>query len=119
MAFGGDDPSTEATAEYFFAKNASWVPAPSMNAARLTAGMARLLDGRILVAGGDQSMAPTAEIFDPVTKVWTPTSDMPQARRLMGLVVLPDGSGRQLWLFISVSATNFQLLKTSASWLLR
>ena len=101
MVIGGTLPPPDATVEYYFAKNSSWVAAPSMHSARETPGMAKLLDGRILVAGGDYA-APTAEMFDPVTKDWTLTSNMPQTRRLMGMMVLPDGSGRQLCLFITV-----------------
>jgi Ca2+-binding RTX toxin-like protein len=48
----------------------------------------RLLDGRVLVAGGD---LPDTEIYDPVARVWRPTGVLNTARVGATATLLPDG----------------------------
>jgi hypothetical protein len=74
----------------------TWTPTDSMGTARRHATVTRLLDGRVLVAGGNdlgatQSFA-TAEIYDPVTEQFTPTTgSMATPRTLHTATLLPDG----------------------------
>lgn len=65
---------------------------------RLEAAVARLPDGRVLVAGGAgayqtaaQATA-SAELFDPVTNAWSPVAPMEAPRAQGTAVVLSDGS---------------------------
>lgn len=102
IAFGGTTPNTNQTAEFYFASNASWVPAPRMLSPRNMFASTKLQDGKILVAGGDP-LAPTAEIFDPATKSWSYTQTMLDKKKMMQLLVLPDGKGGPS--FFSVTAT--------------
>ena len=69
---------------------------------RLHALVARLPDGRVLVAGGDgayQGATPnganvtaTAEAYDPATDTWSPLLPMPGSRAGGAAVVLAEGS---------------------------
>lgn len=48
----------------------------------------RLLDGRVLVAGGGTA---SAELLDPKTLTWSATGDMTVARSGHTATLLPDG----------------------------
>src|SRR5687767_6620113 len=50
-----------------------WDAAPPMNIARSRHTATRLLDGRVLVAGGASA---TAEVYDPGTTTWTLVAPM-------------------------------------------
>src|SRR6266850_4347551 len=73
----------------------SWAPAGPFHDVRLDAAIVRLLDGRVLVAGGTSgvsgSMTASAELFDPATGQWTPTGSMSLARIRAVASLLPDG----------------------------
>jgi MYXO-CTERM domain-containing protein len=54
--------------------------------------MARLLDGRVLVAGGSGTNGDaTCEIYDPTSGTWSMTASMAANRRLHALTLLTDG----------------------------
>jgi hypothetical protein len=65
---------------------------------RLGAAIARLADGRILVAGGGAGyqsvmvVSESAEAFDPATTTWSPVAAMPTAREGGTAIVIADGS---------------------------
>ncbi len=85
-------------------KEAEWLPTGSMHEARVEPAVARLADGRVLVAGGFGTQceegevegflcAPisSAEVYDPVTGQWTSTAPMPQADGAGSATLLSDG----------------------------
>lgn len=66
---------------------------------RMGALVARLADGRVLVAGGlvmgdglREHVIRSAELYDPTTEVWSPLPPMPEARAGGATVALTDGS---------------------------
>src|SRR5207247_868424 len=73
----------------------SWVPTGPFHDTRSRATIVRLLDGRVLIAGGGSNDArqatASAEIFDPATLQWTPTRPMSAARLNASATLLPDG----------------------------
>jgi len=60
----------------------AWSPAGQLTVARSRHTATRLMDGRVLVAGGQTNspagIVPTAsaEIYDPATGLWTPTGSL-------------------------------------------
>ncbi|MDQ2965793.1 MAG: hypothetical protein M3R57_08100 [Chloroflexota bacterium] len=92
---------------YVFVGEPDPVPLVTEGVRRLTGAMvARLPDGRIVVAGGagsfvaDDSPSPdqvegtsaTAEVYDATTNTWSPLPPMPEPRAGGAIVTLPDGS---------------------------
>jgi Kelch motif len=76
----------------------TWTPSGPFNDVRAGAAAVRLLDGRVLLAGGvppttyySAPATASAEIFDPNTGQWTPTSSMAVARADAAAALLPDG----------------------------
>lgn len=62
---------------------------------RLWPMVARLSDGRIVLAGGDQPLkgsTVTAQLYDPSTDSWSELLPMPEPRAAAAVVTLPDGS---------------------------
>jgi hypothetical protein len=71
----------------------SWSTTDSLAVARKWAEIARLSDGRVLVAGGDApSPTRSAELFDPRTETWATVGDMLAARRFFTLVPLASAT---------------------------
>lgn len=61
---------------------------------RYSPAVARLHDGRVLIAGGFDfaaGMTPSAEIYDPITRTLSPTDDMNVARNFATATVFPGG----------------------------
>ncbi len=85
------------TAEFYEPAMGSWSPAGSLGQgqARHYHTATRLLDGRVLVAGGRGSdttvILSTVELYDPATGTWSPTGSLNQARRDHTATLLPDG----------------------------
>jgi len=84
-----------ASAETYDPVTQKFTAAGSMGTARVYFGEARLLSGRVLIAGGineGKAALATAEIYDPVSRKFTPTHvPMTAARVFPGLVTLSDG----------------------------
>ena len=71
----------------------SWTRTGTFHDFRTFGTIVRLLDGRVLIAGGASGNNETssAEIFDPNTGDWTPVQPMNLARRNAAACLLPDG----------------------------
>jgi hypothetical protein len=86
------------SAELYDPVTGIWTPAAPMNTARGWHSATRLLDGRVLVAGGIGTSYPgsrfadiaSAELYDPATDHWEPTGSMTWPRDGDALL-LPDG----------------------------
>jgi hypothetical protein len=83
-------------AELYEPVTGAWAAAPPMTIDHGDSfGLARLKDGRVLVAGGRAPSAdqPTArvEIFDPLTGGWSDAPSLETARELTTAAALPDG----------------------------
>jgi len=98
---------TEIGQTYIYVSDNGPARAPSLKTVgvrRLTGAMvARLPDGRVLVAGGAGAIpegspysntytATTAEAYDPATNTWSALPPMPEARAGGAIVALADGS---------------------------
>ncbi len=80
------------TAELYSPTTGTWSATGSFATARAFATATRLLDGRVLLAGGG-STAPltTVDIYDPATGTWTATGAMNTARQQHAAALLADG----------------------------
>lgn len=74
----------------------SWQFVGSMIQARGNYGIAKLDNGKVLIAGGDATMGgaayKTCELFDPSTNTWAATGSMFRARSWFHLVKLASGN---------------------------
>jgi len=72
---------------------ARWVPTGSLNIARTAHTATRLLDGRVLVAGGiaQSQTLDSAELYDPITGTWRLTGKLSQVREGHTATLLMDG----------------------------
>jgi hypothetical protein len=101
------DPGTTRWSEIGQAFAVLWLPdsgpvRETPGTLRLHALVARLPDGRVLVAGGDgayqgasldgANVTASAELYDPATNTWSPLPAMPGPRAGGAAVVLADGS---------------------------
>jgi N-acetylneuraminic acid mutarotase len=85
-------------AEIYDPASATWSTTSEASRDLGNAGVARLTDGRVLVAGGVTKSPGTkdvahaeAEIYDPATDRWTRTGSMATARSQFPLLLLGDG----------------------------
>ena len=85
------------SAEIFDPTRGTWTLTSEASREIGNAGMVRLSDGRVLLAGGvtrvggkDTSRA-EAEIYDPATDTWAPTGSMATPRSQFPLLLLDDG----------------------------
>lgn len=89
----GSGSTVLASAELFDPAGNVFTRTGSLHDARQDLTATRLLDGKVLVAGGateDASLA-SAEVFDPARGSWTPTGAMHDSRRLHAATLLRDG----------------------------
>ena len=86
-------PTVLASAELFDPAGDVFTRTGSLHQARQDLTATRLLDGKVLAAGGANGTASlaSAEIFDPARGTWTPTGSMRDSRRLQAAVLLRDG----------------------------
>lgn len=86
--------STEASVLITIVPAGTWVPTDSMSVGRAYHTATRLLDGRVLIAGGVGSNnipVAMAELYDPRTGTWSATGDMIDARGLHSATLLANG----------------------------
>jgi Kelch motif. len=95
---------TEVGQTYVYVGEPTEVPLVTLGVRRLAGAMvARLPDGRVLVAGGAGAIpkgspysntytTASTELYDPATDTWWPLPPMPEARAGGATVVLADGS---------------------------
>jgi Kelch motif len=85
--------STNATAETFDPATGDWSATPDLPIVVGTGHTAtRLLDGRILVAGGGDrcgAVFETAGVFDPTSNTWTAVANMATTRQFHSAILLP------------------------------
>jgi hypothetical protein len=102
LAFGYSDAASgpSRSAERFDRASGTWTMTAPMAIPREAPMIARLADGRVLVAGGAvydadgvgvQAVA-TTEIYDPATDTWSAGPDLLEPRKAGGALLLPDGS---------------------------
>lgn len=83
-----------AAAELYDPRTATFTPTGSMHVPRIPYGAVRLLDGRVLVAGGTttgKQVTASAETYDPATGRFTMTGSLGTARRKHTSFLLSDG----------------------------
>jgi hypothetical protein len=85
--------STAATAEVYERDGDTWSSAGAMSDARAGHTATRLLDGRVLVAGGDDEGGPldSVDIYAPLMNDWIAAAPMIEARTHAAASLLPDG----------------------------
>ena len=93
----------------------SWRTVGSLTTGRANHVAIRLLNGKILVAGGyalePSTRLASAELYDPVTEAWSVTGSMSEPRDLAAAALLPDG--RVLVAGGSGAGTNLNALATA------
>jgi N-acetylneuraminic acid mutarotase len=86
-----------ASSEIYDPLSETWASTGSMGTSRIEHTATRLLDGRVLVAGGFRQeigmtqVLSSAEIYDPASGTWAPTGSMGTARFEHTATLLPDG----------------------------
>jgi hypothetical protein len=94
LVVGGKAPGNFVTdtAELYDPATPGWTPAASMGQGRQAPSVAKLADGRVLVAGGFASGSlASAEIYDPVNDSWSPAASMIASRLWTPATTLADG----------------------------
>jgi hypothetical protein len=90
----GSSPSAAPSRSPVTGSTGVWVPTGSMGTARRDPTAVRLLDGRVLVAGGwegDGTLLASAELYDPDTGTWSATGDMVHPYAGFPATLLRDG----------------------------
>jgi hypothetical protein len=117
VAGGGVDVNgtwiTRTSVDIFDPKTLQWTKAKPMHGARRAHTATRLLDGRVLVAGGTNGGAAngdeagnqldSAEIYDPIADAWTKLPPLGTPRTFHTAALLPSGA---VLLFGGVDATG-------------
>jgi WD40 repeat protein len=87
---GGDDLKST---EFFNPTAGTFSPGPDMSFPRYAPAVARLPDGRVLVAGGytGSDYTTSAEVFNPSTGTFTPVGPLANGRELSAAAPLGDG----------------------------
>jgi len=100
-ANAGYDTLGLASAELFDPATGTWTPTGSLNVARMNQAGARLLDGRVLVAGGQDRGVTfqnfnSAEVYNPATGAWSLTTTPMITARRGGFLLTTLSSGQVL-----------------------
>ncbi|HPM81905.1 MAG TPA: kelch repeat-containing protein, partial [Candidatus Anammoximicrobium sp.] len=124
---GAGDTFGLASAELFDPGTGTWTPTGSLNVARMNHAGARLLDGRVLVAGGqDRGVTfqnfSSAEVYNPATGTWSLTTTPMITARRGGFLLTTLASGQVLvagggtdW--TSITTANAELFDpATATW---
>lgn len=87
------DPTAGPTASPLTYPTDVWIPTGTMSTPRNGHTMVRLLDGRVLVAGGwnGETALTSAELYDPTSGTWSATGNMLKALAGFPATLLPDG----------------------------
>lgn len=100
FAGGINPPAYSGASEVFDPGSFLWSSTSDMRSPSEALGLAMLLDGRVLAAGGEGVFGPGgstwvhSEIFDPSSGMWTTTTGLPRYHHAFApLVVLNDGRG--------------------------
>jgi N-acetylneuraminic acid mutarotase len=87
--------ATFASAELYDPTAGTWSATGALATARANHIAVRLLNGKVLIAGGNSiessSRLASAEVYDPATGTWSTTGSMASARQQPVAVLLPDG----------------------------
>jgi len=90
MKIGGNSHFGGTGCEIFDLSTEIWSVAPSMNTGRSVCACERLLDGRIIVAGG-YMFTSSIELYDPGAGSWSEIGNLPQASDNPSSTLLDDG----------------------------
>jgi sugar lactone lactonase YvrE/N-acetylneuraminic acid mutarotase len=90
---GGDTTSGSAAVDLYDPATGLWTAGPPLNQGRNQYSAVRLIDGRVLVAGGYGPGTPlrSVEIYDPSLNAWTTVAPMGTVRSWFQLAMLSDG----------------------------
>jgi len=96
LVAGGSGPNSAlASCELYDPSTNTWRYTGALNQARYRGEIAKLNDGRVLVAGGLTNLGATTtatcEIYDPKTETWKYTAPLSDPRQNFDNVKLPDG----------------------------
>ena len=93
LVMGGRQSDAIAATESYDPSTNAWISLPAMPTARYSFGMTKLVDGRVLVAGGfgilGEFVAKT-ELFNPVAQTWSAAGDLGTAHAGHSLTRLPE-----------------------------
>jgi len=91
----GDPNDPGSSAELYDPATGTWTTTGNLAEPRALPAMTRLMDGRVLVAGGSinsgASYTATAELYDQATGTWSPTGSMATPRIFAHTTLLPSG----------------------------
>lgn len=93
---GSDSTTNLTSAERYDPQTRLWSPAGTLTTGRNAHSAIRLVDGRVLVAGGmgpnNATTSSTAEIYAPEANSWTPAAGMNMPRYEFTVTLLENGS---------------------------
>jgi N-acetylneuraminic acid mutarotase len=92
---GSDDCPSLGSAELYDPVTATWTLTDDLHTGRSSHTAVRLVDGKILVAGGfnfpNETSLNSAELYDPAAGTWTASGDLNSHRVFQAATLLPNG----------------------------